>query len=179
MKKIILCAILATFLSSTAFADAFSGARFGGGFAKSDNDSTDVGYGFKLEVGYDLNYMTGVSLSYESNEKKISSNRNYDGSNLKLGADIGYVWILQGTTDKGVFVKPYLKAGLKQYKYDIETETSGTTYLYSYSGISPYYGLGARFQFENIYADLSLDTTTFVSDVDNDQIALTFGIKFK
>ncbi|MGB5445634.1 MAG: outer membrane beta-barrel protein [Psychromonas sp.] len=186
MKKMIFWPSLLLTLSATASVSAtamteddFAGPRIGIGYslisldAVADNDSVSSfdadSKGVKLELGYDLNRIIGFDASYETVNDSLSNINNnsdfFDTSIIKVGTDIGYAFYSQN-----VFFKPYAKVGFVSLSSDDLDENA------------VFAGIGLRYQFNNLYADLSGDGF-FLDGEDYDyykyiQTSLTIGYKF-
>jgi len=85
-----------------------------------------------------------------------------------VGADIGYAFY-----SKNVFLKPYVKVGFVSFSEN------------NYDENSLFAGLGLRYQYNHLYADLSIDGFYLDDDRNNNydyyefvQTALTVGYKF-
>ena len=195
MKKIILCSVVGVLLSNPVFSDDFSGSRLGIGYSSSQfvsNDTSEdpsfslgMGGGVKLEYGYDFNNIVGIDISYEKNDFSTSTgdpdeDDSFDGDTLKLGADLGYAFSLKEIDG---YWKPYIKLGY--YSFDQKFTLDGDSGSKNKNAL--YYGLGFRFEYNHVYADISFDTlnVNLYTDADgeksNDQItqtAFTIGYKF-
>ena len=176
MKKVILgISLLASFFYTTlACADDFTGLCFGVGYShtwatlvtEDASDYEDQFKGIKLESGFDINRIIGIDASYETaNESldNVTNDSGADGNIIKVGTDIGYAFY-----SEKVFFKPYVKVGFVSVDDDN----------------SVFAGLGLRYQYSRVYADLSSDyffidgddaTIDYLSYL---QAAFTIGYKF-
>ncbi|WP_415230603.1 outer membrane beta-barrel protein [Psychromonas sp.] len=161
MKKVILgmslLIALAPMTSIAATTAAFSendfaGARIGLGYSqtslkvKSDGGMTadSDGQGIKIELGYDFNRVIGLETSYETvnnSFENLISDHDIGGSTIKVGTDIGYAFF-----SENVFFKPYGKLGFVSVSDDEFDESS------------VFAGLGLRYQYKHIYANISVDS---------------------
>jgi len=177
MKKVLLGVSLLTTLFSTASIAAgvsendYAGLRAGFGYSNTEVevgslDTTEEG--LKVELGYDINRMFGLNLSYETVNSELGNiNGDIDGSSIKAGIDFGYAFY-----SKEAFLKPYVAIGGVSYSQD------------DYDESSVYGGLGVRFEYHHFYFDLGvsgyyLDGTDLGTDDPKFyQTAITFGYKF-
>ena len=187
MKKVILgiSLIVSFFYTAIACADDFTGLRLGVGYSHAwqeitDNDATDSEdqvKGFKIESGFDFNRVVGLDLSYDvlyDSFGNITNDGATDAATFKLGTDIGYAFY-----SEKAFIKPYVKLGFVSLSV---ADDAGY-----FDGNSVFAGLGVRYQYNRLYADLSADY--FFIDGDDDdfstdyygtylQTAFTVGYKF-
>ena len=186
MKKVILgISLLASFLyTAVACADDFTGLRFGVGYVHTwlTLDATDYDIevddqlkGIKLESGFDINRIIGIDASYETASESLDNVTNDSGADatiIKVGTDIGYAFY-----SEKAFFKPYVKVGFVSVSADDDDGYA--------DGNSAFAGIGLRYQYDRVYADLSTDY--FFIDGDDDvaidyynylQTAFTIGYKF-
>lgn len=117
--------------SAAAFADNQQGRhRVGLGYSSTDiagwdgNSNTDWGDGLRLEYGYEFNHIVGINLSYSENsdtERVDGIKADIDGYDIKVDADIGYNFDLDGFS-----VKPYGLIGLARHSEIIPSATTVT-----------------------------------------------------
>lgn len=176
MKKLFIGVLVAASFANVALADEFTGARVGIGYSQNEIEDIDAGTGFKVEAGYDFNKIIGATLSYESNSDSFIEDIDIDNTAIKAGADIGYAFATEIET---LFIKPYVNLGLQ--KYDVEISGGGLSESVV-DDTSLFYGLGARFVYQSIYANLSLDksksTDEAGDDLDVTQTSISLGYKF-
>ncbi|WP_435235671.1 outer membrane beta-barrel protein [Psychromonas sp. PT13] len=177
MKKVLLGVSLLTTLFSTASIAAsvsendYAGLRAGAGYSNTEielgsSDTTEEG--FKVELGYDINRMFGLNVSYETINGELGNvNGDIDGYAVKAGVDFGYAFY-----SKEAFLKPYVALGGVSYSQDDFDESS------------VYGGLGVRFQYHHFYSDLGISAYYLdAGDTSSDDYkfyhtAITFGYKF-
>lgn len=183
MKKTILASTLLA-LSFGAAASEYNGHRIGAGISNltlSDNSSFNVpdwklGNGIKLEYGYDFNEIVGINVSYTNHSDDVSvpdieHSVNYKSSSLKVDADIGYAFQLDGFA-----IKPYGAIGLTSTSEDLDTNSSWGNVYGGYSNL--HVGMGVRAQLDmGMYADFRYDLGTY-DDIDTDYVSFTVGYRF-
>lgn len=182
MKKAALSISLLTslVLSTSAFADEFTGLRLGVGYSDTSikvnsdagNESGDS-KGLKVEAGFDFNRVVGLNASYEMVNNTLDNfvnDSDVEGHSIKIGTDLGYAFY-----SKNVFFKPYAAVGFVSYSVD-DTD---------FDGESAFAGVGLRYHYKNLYADLGVDCYFIDGDdvdgVDNYRFiqgAATIGYKF-
>ena len=170
MKKITLgmSALVALFSTASVLADDFSGSRIGIGYSKTsiedEQDVSESGKGIKVEYGYDFNRVIALDVSYETANDSFDNITDAEGSTVKVAADIGYAFY-----SEKVFFRPYGKVGFVSYSEG------------DYEEQSAFIGLGLRYQYIDVYADLGVDT--FILDNNGEdytfvETAFTIGYKF-
>lgn len=177
MKKVLLGVSLLTALFSTASIAAdvsendYAGLRIGAGYSNTEIELGSANAseeGYKVELGYDINRMFGLNVSYETMTGELGNvSGDNDGASIKAGVDFGYAFY-----SKEAFLKPYVVLGGVSYSQD------------DYDESSIYGGLGVRFEYHHFYSDLGLSAYYLdAGDVSSNDYkfshtAITFGYKF-
>lgn len=176
----LLAAIIALTSVSTAFAqDNYQGHRLGLGVStgeyeevSSDYHSTDLGFGLKVEYGYDFNRIIGLNVSYETNSEKdnfMGASIKSEVSTLTMDADIGYAFFLNGFN-----IKPYGAIGLGYVTDKVTVESISI----KETETSLLVGTGVRADFSNgLYTDLRYQVV-ILDHYDLNQTSITVGYKF-
>ena len=176
MKKILLgVSLLSVFFSTASIAadfseSDFSGFRVGGGYSSTtlEQDGTETSEGgIKVELGYDINEIVGINLSYETVDEFQGDISSDSGASTKVGVDVGYAFY-----SEDAFIKPYISLGGVAYSEG------------DYDDNSVYGGAGVRYQYYNFYVDLGV-TAYYLDSEDSStddsrftQTAITIGYKF-
>ncbi len=173
MKKTVIAFIVLSLPTLSAQAnEEYSGSRIGIGYnttfiEKLGTHYFDYGDGIKLEYGYDINRIVGIKTSYEANQENGISLK---GETVKIGADLGYAFDLNGWD-----IKPYGFLGVAHYS---EERNNIAEERVSTSNSSAVVGMGVRANFDvGIYVDVNFDMLEMDSHFSG-QSALTVGYKF-
>lgn len=170
MKKQLMACVMTSLIAMPALAEQtatepLTGHRIGLGYSQSSIDGLELGAGLKLEYGYDINDVFGVSVSYEKYKDSYSDLINL--RTMRFGTDIGYAFRVD---DGQNTLKPYFALGLNMY----EEELLGI----SYSNSSLYYGIGLRSHLGEHFYLTSEVTWSDLGYDDSQYVGITFGYKF-
>ncbi|WP_295891729.1 porin family protein [uncultured Vibrio sp.] len=179
MKKTIIALTLLSTASTAIANQEFGGFRIGGGLSISATDYLGVnqfytvdGSGLRLEAGYDINKIVGISVINE-NSSGSWYNEELDTRTTQITADIGYAF-----ETSTAYLKPFGRIGLGVINGTAELNRSYGTVSESVNESGIVLGGGFRSQFKTgFYTELS--SAILVTEwADQYQFSATLGYKF-
>ncbi|MGL6261128.1 outer membrane beta-barrel protein [Vibrio sp. WXL103] len=146
-------------------AEQLMGHRVGLGYSQLSTKGDKASSGLKLDYGYDVRDIVGITASYEKHTYFFFG--LIDVSSVRFGTDIGYAFHSDSSSNT---LKPYFAIGLNLYEEEILGKSSSNT--------SPYYGVGLRsYMGEHFYLASELTMTDLGSN-DAQNVSITCGYKF-